>query len=135
MRNAKQMVKKESCILPKVAEASAAFCSRLAVEARKLDRAQVTVAKDRKKRPVIEPLDAETFHGYLRTMKEEHPKWTVREMCVEVDRLPANAKTPPRKSWQAKSQSTTWVGNYDHPKTQSSVKNYYSTVLRGNTPA
>ena len=93
------------------------------------------VAKDRKKRRVTERLDAETFHGYLRTMKEEHPKMTVREMCVEVDRLPANARTPPRKSWQAKSQRATWAGNYDHPKTKSSVKNFYSTVLRGNTPA
>lgn len=94
-----------------------------------------SVATNRRKRSVDEPLDAESFHSYLRTRKKEHPKWTVREMCVQIDQLPNPGRTPPRKSWQAKSQNTTWVGNYDHADTNSSVKNFVSTVLSRKRPA
>lgn len=90
----------------------------------------------RRERRVVEPLDSETFHAYIRTIKKEHPEWEVRQMCEKLDQLHGTPKwTPPRTSWQKKSQQSLWVGNYDHPSTKSSVKTFFSKVLNRKIPA
>ncbi len=70
----------------------------------------------------------------IRMAAERNPAFTQREICGRVDDLYATRQQePPMPSTWKKAGSATLVEAYDNPKTQKSVKTYFSKVTRVTT--